>query len=168
VTFSDHGVSAVILDCGVCCAAARMANTDDNLLQDLDDSPLPPLHTPEEEQSAAEGVASMVDSPFASSLIAPGLMEQLSHSIASSRGETAGTDRPSVNSNPQHGVPQVRSTASGADTAAAGKETSARPCLQGVASILESPFVSACVSHDVVQLQQLNLNGSTADKAAAA
>jgi hypothetical protein len=144
-----------------------MANTDDNLLQDLDDSPLPPLHTPEEEQSAAEGVASMVDSPFASSLIAPGLMEQLSHSIASSRAEAAGSDRP-MNSNPQHGVPQVRSTASGADAAAGGKEASARPCLQGVASILESPFVSACVSHDVVQLQQLNLNGSTADKAAAA
>ncbi len=151
-----------------------MANTaEDTLgLAELDDSPLPPLHTPEEEQTAAEGIASMVDSPFASSLIAPGLMEQLSQSIAGSKADATSSEPRPINSNPQHVVQQTRSPAdavpAAADTTAAGKESSARPCLQGVASILESPFVSACVSHDVVQLQQLNLNGSANEKAAAA
>lgn len=145
----------------------------------FDDAPLPPLTEavdPTADACKQEGVASMIDSPFASSLITPGLMEQLSHSFAA--GKQPADEALSGDQHvPQHTQQAVQhagqhaaragsgAATSAADATAAGKD-SEQPRLQGVASILESPFASSCVSHEAQQqLQQLNITG--ADKAAA-
>lgn len=131
-----------------------------------DDAPLPPLMKEEDTTAAAqEGVASMIDSPFASSLITPGLMEQLSHSVTAARQDSGAgnSDQAVITSDPllQHAA-GADATASASDTAA---KAAAQPRLQGVASILESPFASTCISQEAQQLQHMKLSG--ADKAAA-
>lgn len=114
----------------------------------FDDDPLPPLP---EDSSITTGVASMIDSPFASGMIAPGLMEQLSQSITA--GSSKGVDA-SHSGGAGHTVAVARAgsdAAGGAvDVTTAAKPSTGR--LQGVASILESPFASSCLSHDMKQL----------------
>jgi hypothetical protein len=124
----------------------------------------------------AADVASMIDSPFASSLITPVLLEQLSHSIIEG-DKAAGASNDSsqaADSHAQHmtcaaAARSASDAAGGGGSVApsAGSSTSqaAAPRLQGVASILESPFASSCLSQEAQHLQQLQLNGG--DKAEA-
>jgi hypothetical protein len=118
----------------------------------------------EDTTAAQEGVASMIDSPFASSLITPGLMEQLSHSVTAGRQASgAGNNDQEATDSAQHAAGGTApATASASDTAS---KAAAQPRLQGVASILESPFASTCLSQEAQQLQHINL--SAGDKAAA-
>jgi hypothetical protein len=132
-----------------------------------DDAPLPPLMKEADTTAAQEGVASMIDSPFASSLITPGLMEQLSYSVTAGRQASGegNKDQAAITSDPlsQHAAAaDAHATASASHTAS---NAAAQPRLQGIASILESPFASTCLSQEAQQLQHINLSG--ADKAAA-
>lgn len=141
-----------------------------------DDAPLPPVSEVAPLTDAAAGVASMIDSPFASSLITPGLLDQLSHSIMEG-DKPAGASHDSsqaADSHAQHmtcaAAARTSSDAAGgggsvAASAGSSSSQSAAPRLQGVASILESPFASTCLSQEAQQLQQLQLNGG--DKATA-
>jgi hypothetical protein len=140
-----------------------------------DDAPLPPVSEVAPLTDTAAGVASMIDSPFASSLITPGLLEQLSHSIVEGdKAASASNDSSqAADSHGQHmtcaaAAARAASDAAGGDGAAStgsSSSQSAAPRLQGVASILESPFASTCLTQEAQQLQQLQLNGG--DKATA-
>jgi hypothetical protein len=86
-------------------------------------------------------------------------MEQLSQSIVAS-GKSEQASSSAMPSDPPVGRASGRSEApSGATSLASGKTS--EPRLQGVASILESPF-SQCLTHD---LQQLNLGAAGSSKA---
>lgn len=140
-----------------------------------DDAPLPPVSEVAPLTDTAADVASMIDSPFASSLITPVLLEQLSHSIVEGE-KTAGASKDSTQAADSHAQHMTCAAAArsasdaageGGSVAASGSSSSqsAAPRLQGVASILESPFASSCLSQEAQQLQQLQLNGD--DKATA-
>lgn len=150
--------------------AGAGAAEESSPFQDLtkwDDAPLPPVGV-EDPQASSEGVASMLDSPFCSSLIAPGLMEQLSQSIARASTGGGGADAPDsggVASSTQAGAAATAAaaadapartaaadSASGAGAGAAGKGGSDAGRLQGVANILESPF-SRCLDDEVKHLK---------------
>lgn len=125
-----------------------------------DDAPLPPVldtvTDPSAAAQASEGVCTMLDSPFASSLITPGLMEQLSQSVAASRqqvddaapsGEQPGAQMTQAHAAPA-AAPAPAAGVASVDAAAASKVSGQQPRLQGVASILESPFASTCLSQE--------------------
>lgn len=142
-----------------------------------DDALLPPVSEVAPLTDTAADVANMFDSPFASSLIKPGLLEQLSVSILEgSKADGASSSDHAAESHTQQAsmscatAARSESDAVGAGTsvAASGGSSSSQssaPRLQGVASILESPFASSCLSQEAQQLQQLQLNGG--DKARA-
>lgn len=98
-----------------------------------------------------EGVCPMLDSPFASSLITPGLMEQLSQSVTASKQQVedtapSGEHVAQVHAAAPSAAPAPAAGAASVDVSAASKVSGQQPCLQGVASILESPFASTCIS----------------------
>lgn len=139
--------------------AGVMADADDSPFDccKWDDTPLPPL-TDDSGVMADETVANMVDSPFASSLITPDLLEQLSQSLltagkaqASDNSTTQAAD--SHNSTAPDCITSIRAPAAAAcrSDASSTATKEKKGTIQGVASILESPFVSMCLSDEPKQ-----------------